>query len=192
MLIRRFSGPGYSDIQYQTCTLPGSQPSQATVSGHSYLEAMFGVQTNTLWRGIGILVGFTAFFLVNTIIAGEKVSFGAGGRTTKFHIRESDERKKLNQALVANKEKRRDNAKEEQKAELEITSKSTLTWEGLTYDVPTSTGPKRLLNAIDGYVQPGHLTALMGSSGYVGLLIVHIFLINVILTVNIALEKLLS
>jgi ATP-binding cassette subfamily G (WHITE) protein 2 (SNQ2) len=165
VLIRLFSGAGYSDIQYQTCTIPGSQPSQKIIPGHTYLEAMFGVKTNTLWRGIGVLIAFTAFFLIGTLIAGEKVSFETGGRMTKFYIKESEVRKKLNQALIANKEERRDKAKEEQKAELEITSKSTLTWEGLTYDVQTDVGTKRLLNGIDGYVQPGHLTALMGASG---------------------------
>jgi len=129
------------------------------------LEATYGVDSTDLWRGVGILIVFMMFFLVGTILAGENVAFGVGGRTTKFYIKEDQERRLLNDTLAEKKKRRHKGISE--KAELEIKSKSTLTWQGLTYDVETPTGVKRLLNNIDGYVQPGHLTALMGASGYV-------------------------
>lgn len=44
-------------------------------------------------------------------------------------------------------------------------SRKSFTWENLDYTVPTPGGPRKLLNAVNGYVKPGTLTALMGSSG---------------------------
>jgi hypothetical protein len=158
------SGPGYSDIRYQTCTVAGSQAGTSTVIGTAYLNAVFGVETKHIWRGVGLLFAFAFFFLAGTLIASELVTFGLGGRTTKFYIKEDKMRKELNVNLREKRAKHSGNGGDEQ-AQLEIKSKSTLTWENLTYDVPTAAGPKRLLNNIDGYVQPGHLTALMGASG---------------------------
>ena len=41
----------------------------------------------------------------------------------------------------------------------------SFTWENLNYHVPTSDGQLRLLHDVNGFVKPGTLTALMGSSG---------------------------
>ncbi len=41
----------------------------------------------------------------------------------------------------------------------------TFTWEGINYTVPVPGGERRLLHDVYGYVKPGTLTALMGSSG---------------------------
>lgn len=128
------------------------------------MDGLFGVKINHIWRGVGVLFVFAFFFLASTLIASELVAFGLGGRTTKFYIKEDKERKDLNDNLRQNKANHVERGGQEQ-AQLEIKSKSTLTWENLTYDVPTAAGSKRLLNEIDGYVQPGHLTALMGASG---------------------------
>lgn len=125
---------------------------------------MFGVEKTHIWRAVGVLFAFAFFFLAGTLVASELVAFGLGGRTTKFYIKEDSERKELNDSLQKNRADHSEKGGQEQ-AKLEIKSKSTLTWENLTYDVPTAAGPKRLLNEIDGYVEPGHLTALMGASG---------------------------
>lgn len=139
-------------------------PGTATVPGTSYIGALFGVDKVHIWRSVGVLFAFMFFFLSGTLIAGELVAYGLGGRTTKLYIKEDTKRKELNQKLRENRANDAGRDSQEQ-VQLEIKSKSTLTWENLTYDVPTAAGPKRLLNGIDGYVQPGHLTALMGASG---------------------------
>lgn len=46
-----------------------------------------------------------------------------------------------------------------------IRNESTFTWRNLTYTVQTSEGPRVLLNNVHGWVNPGMLGALMGSSG---------------------------
>lgn len=46
-----------------------------------------------------------------------------------------------------------------------IQNTSVFTWKNLTYTVQTPHGPRVLLNNIHGWVKPGMLGALMGSSG---------------------------
>ena len=46
-----------------------------------------------------------------------------------------------------------------------IRNTSVFTWKNLTYTVQTPQGPRVLLNNVHGWVKPGMLGALMGSSG---------------------------
>ena len=45
------------------------------------------------------------------------------------------------------------------------TSNDVFTWQHIQYTVPVSSGERRLLDDVSGYVAPGKLTALMGESG---------------------------
>jgi ABC-type multidrug transport system ATPase subunit len=78
--------------------------------------------------------------------------------------KENAERKKLNAALQAQKAEFRKGTAEQNLSGL-ISARKPFTWEDLTYDVQVPGGQRRLLNNIYGYVKPGTLTALMGSSG---------------------------
>jgi ATP-binding cassette subfamily G (WHITE) protein 2 (SNQ2) len=159
------SGPGYGDIAHQSCTLQGSTPGSAVIPGLDYIQASFSYQAGDLWRNFGIIVALIAFFLFTNAYLGETMNWGAGGKTITFYQKENDERKKLNQDLMAKRTKRQAKELVETSADLEITSKAVLTWEDLCYDVPVPSGTRRLLNSVYGYVQPGKLTALMGASG---------------------------
>lgn len=159
------SGPGYGDIAHQTCTLQGSSPGSALVSGTSYLSTAFSYEVSDLWRNFGILVALIVAFLIANAWLGETISWGVGGRTITFYQKEDGERTKLNEALMARKQKRQNKEVDESSSNLIITSKAVLTWEDLNYNVPTPSGTRRLLNSVYGYVQPGKLTALMGASG---------------------------
>ncbi|KIW79613.1 hypothetical protein Z517_06225 [Fonsecaea pedrosoi CBS 271.37] len=159
------SGPGYNNIDHQVCTLPGSQAGAVEVSGNAYVKQGFSYDPADLWRNFGIIVVLIAFFLFTNVILGETVKYGAGGRTVTYFTKENNERKALNEKLQERKRRRQTKQDAGDSSELNITSKSVLTWENLTYDVPTPAGQLRLLKDIFGYVRPGQLTALMGASG---------------------------
>lgn len=165
------SGPGYGDLAHQVCTLQGSEPGSAVIPGSNYLRAGFSYDQGDLWRNFGIIVALIAFFLFTNVCLGETVNFGAGGKTVTFYRKENAERKKLNEKLMARRQKRQakeqldDEDEDESGSNLKIASKAVLTWENLCYDVPVPSGTRRLLNSVYGYVQPGKLTALMGASG---------------------------
>lgn len=158
-------GPGYNNISHQVCTLPGSTAGTDVVPGSSYIEAGFSYAPADLWRNFGIILVLVAGFLFLNVTLGEYLTFGMGGNTAKVFLKPNAERKKLNEELIAKRDKRRSSKNEAEGSELNIASKAILTWEGLNYDVPTPAGELRLLNNIFGYVKPGQLTALMGASG---------------------------
>ncbi|KAF1994828.1 hypothetical protein P154DRAFT_526746 [Amniculicola lignicola CBS 123094] len=160
------NGPGYTDINSQVCTLPGSQSGSTLVSGKDYINLAFSYDTKDLWRNWGIMMVLIAGFLMANAFLGESIKWGAGGRTVTFFVKEDTELKALNEKLRQKKERRaRKEEVDEDSSELNITSRAILTWEDLCYDVPVPSGELRLLKNIFGYVKPGQLTALMGASG---------------------------
>lgn len=159
------SGPGYSSLENQVCTLPGSVPSMPSVPGSDYIITAFSYDPSDLWRNWGLIIVLIAVYLFLNATLGEMLHFGAGGRTTTFFQKENKERKRLNEELQGKKRRRLMKEGTDPSADLDIKSKAILTWENLTYDVPTPAGQLRLLKDVFGYVQPGELTALMGASG---------------------------
>lgn len=157
------SGPGYTDINHQVCTLLGSIPGNPIVKGTDYINAQFHYEVKNEWRNYSFIVCLIIFFLSLNIVMGEFINWGAGGRTVTFFTKENKKTKELNEKLTARKNAR--NREGNQAANISITSKSILTWEAVNYDVPVPSGQKRILKDVYGYVKPGELTALMGASG---------------------------
>jgi len=159
------SGPGYSNIDNQVCTLAGSTAGSAIVSGTAYVKTAFSYDPKDLWRNFGIIIALIAAFLFTNVTLGEWIRYGAGGRTVTYFTKENKERQELNQKLQERKRRRQIKQDIDDHSDLNMTSRAILTWENLTYDVPTPAGQLRLLKDVFGYVQPGQLTALMGASG---------------------------
>lgn len=159
------SGVGYNNVDNQVCTLRGSQAGSDEVSGTAYVKDGFSYDPVDLWRNFGLILTLCAFFLFCNVVLGETVKYGAGGRTVTYFARENKETKELNEKLQERKRRRQTKQDAEDSSDLSISSKAVLTWENLTYDVPTPAGQLRLLKDVFGYVRPGQLTALMGASG---------------------------
>jgi ATP-binding cassette subfamily G (WHITE) protein 2 (SNQ2) len=159
------SGPGYDDINYQVCTLPGSRGGSTFIEGSDYISEGFSYNKGDLWRNWGIIMALIVFFLFLNVLLGEIIKFGMGGMSFKVYTKPNKERKALNDKLIEKRENRRKDRSNEEGSEMKINSASILTWEDLNYEVPVPGGTRMLLNHIYGYVQPGELTALMGASG---------------------------
>ena len=161
------SGPGYTEIAHQACTLQGGTAGSDIVPGQAYISTAFSYNRQDLWRNYGLIIVLIFFFLFTNVTLGELLAqnYGAGGRTVTFFTKETKETKALNQKLKEKKQRRQEKSGVDESSELHITSKAVLTFENLTYDVPTSSGQLRLLRDVYGYVRPGQLTALMGASG---------------------------
>lgn len=159
------SGPEYTDIDYQVCTLAGSKAGTTLVSGTDYVAQGFSYYSGDLWRNWGIVLALIIFFLFLNVALGELVNFGMGGNAATIFAKPNKERKALNEKLNSKRDARRKDRSNEEGSEINIKSESVLTWENLNYDVPVPGGTRRLLNNVFGYVRPGELTALMGASG---------------------------
>ncbi|KAF3761569.1 hypothetical protein M406DRAFT_99849 [Cryphonectria parasitica EP155] len=161
------SGAGYDNIENQVCTLSGSKTGTNQISGADYLVDGFSYNPKDLWRNWGIIMALIVAFLCLNVALGELVKFGMDGNSARIYSKPDSERKALNEALIKKRDERHKSktAGDVDGDEMKIESKSVLTWEDLRYDVPVPGGTRRLLNSVYGYVKPGELTALMGSSG---------------------------
>ncbi|KAH9469685.1 hypothetical protein Pst134EA_006966 [Puccinia striiformis f. sp. tritici] len=159
-------GDGYPSTigPNQVCAVKGSRPGSQIVRGVDYMDLAFGFSYGTIWRNFGILCAFIGLFMIMLFFAVEKMSLGSGSPSVNVFASENPERKALNEKLQAQKSDFRSGKKTLKISGLKG-ARLPFTWEALSYDVPIPGGQRRLLNDIYGYVKPGTLTALMGSSG---------------------------
>ncbi|OLN88285.1 ABC transporter G family member 19 [Colletotrichum chlorophyti] len=148
-------GPG-SDPNYQGCSLPGSRLGSTVVSGPDYLQASYDYSRANLWRNFGIIIAFTVFYLVVTVVAVDTVKFKGSGAQSLIFAKSRDVKMKKN---------REDDASPEETFEPIGDGQSVFTFKDINYTVPYGNGERQLLNGVCGYAKPGKMIALMGSSG---------------------------
>ncbi|KAM0309735.1 hypothetical protein ACHAO8_008783 [Botrytis cinerea] len=172
------NGPGYTAGDGgQSCIGVGGAVTGATsVTGDEYLASM-SFSHSHLWRNFGIVCVWWVFFVVLTIFFTSKWKLlGEGGRSLLVPREQQQKSKHLLQP-------KDEEAQSHEKSLTEsasvsgtdtpngslnkdlIRNKSIFTWKNLTYTVKTSDGDRVLLDNVQGYVKPGMLGALMGSSG---------------------------
>ncbi|KAF1833952.1 ABC transporter [Decorospora gaudefroyi] len=168
--------PQYHNAENQACAgVGGAELGATTVSGDAYLASL-SYSKSHIWRNVGILfawwilfVGLTIFFTLQW----DDVA-GSGGallipRENKHKVprtvRPADE-----EAQADEKIPRMDGVDERATASQDLGASlmrntSVFTWRNLSYIVKTPSGDRTLLDKVHGYVKPGMLGALMGSSG---------------------------
>jgi ABC-type multidrug transport system ATPase subunit len=165
------NGPGYGAGEAgQACAgVVGTKPGATSLTGEEYLAALsFG--TGHIWRNVGIICAWWVFFVTLTIFFTSRWKLqGEGGRSllipreqqskTGHLLRSSDEE------ATRPSEKATTKTIPAPESQDLIQNKSIFTWRNLTYTVKTPDGNRVLLDNVQGYVKPGMLGALMGSSG---------------------------
>ncbi|CAO1612964.1 unnamed protein product [Sympodiomycopsis kandeliae] len=156
------SGPGYNQGlgPNQICAVAGATPGSDQFPGMAYLTASFGYQESHLWRNVGILFAFVIGLVAICAAVMEFMDQGAFASAMTVKKPANKEEVELNKRL----EDRRSGASEKTEAKLDVYGQ-TFTWSNLKYTVPVKGGHRQLLDNVDGYVVPGTMTALMGSSG---------------------------
>jgi ABC-type multidrug transport system ATPase subunit len=162
------SGARYVDAAHQSCAgVGGAIQGQTSLTGVQYLHSL-SYSHSHVWRNFGIVWAWWALFV---------------GVTIFFTTRWKDSAETgSSQAVPYEKRRvvRNTNDEESQSAstgpvtasvtgnnitESLVKNTSVFTWKGLTYTVQTPTGDRVLLDNVNGWVKPGMLGALMGSSG---------------------------
>ncbi|KAL0930058.1 multidrug resistance protein [Colletotrichum truncatum] len=168
------NGPGYGTGEgQQACAgVAGARIGATSVTGDEYLAAMSFSHTH-VWRNVGIIcawwvlyVGLTIFFTSKWRLLGE------GGRSLLIP---REQQKKSQHILGHTDEETLQTEKpstdssptvsDSESGQDLIRNNSIFTWRNLTYTVKTPDGDRVLLDNVQGYVRPGMLGALMGSSG---------------------------
>ncbi|KAK4065047.1 uncharacterized protein Triagg1_8683 [Trichoderma aggressivum f. europaeum] len=166
------SGPGYENVDSanRACTgVGGALPSADFVTGDQYLSSLH-YKHSQLWRNYGVVWGWWGFFAVITIVCTCFWKAGGGGasllipreKLQKRHT--SFDEESQNQMTERAKDAASENVMEQADDNL-VRNTSIFTWKNLTYTVKTPSGDRVLLDNIHGWVKPGMLGALMGSSG---------------------------
>ncbi|EFW98765.1 ABC multidrug transporter [Grosmannia clavigera kw1407] len=155
-------GPSYSNAHgYQSCTVQGSDPGQSVIHGDDYVAYRYQAYSSHIWRNVGILIGFWLFFAFSTAVAFEvNLHSGSGSRVLynrgqykKQKSKEKDPELAINTVKIDGQPER-------------ITSGGTVfTFKNIKYTVRHEGQDKLLLDSVSGFVKPGQLVALMGSSG---------------------------
>ncbi|KAI0431328.1 P-loop containing nucleoside triphosphate hydrolase protein [Xylaria sp. FL1042] len=156
-------GGSYEDM-YRGCSAPGSTPGQSTYSGAQFLKAQYGDFTQHVWRNIGIVIAFWIFFAILTALGFELNLQRTRGSKILYEKRaymQSISERKDEEKGIATDSVLKDGAQERSQA----TDGTVFTFRDINYFVHVSGSEKQLLRNISGFITPGKLVALMGSSG---------------------------
>lgn len=156
-------GPSYTDDAFRSCTIASTSPGSDTINGESYVELQYNASSGTIWRNFGIIVAFWIFWSFTSALGFEyNLSVGTGA---KVLFDRSSRRKQL--AMESDPEKSIGSSSSSMSGEKGNVSagETTFTFENIDYFVHHEGQEKQLLQHVSGYVKPGQLVALMGSSG---------------------------
>ncbi|CAK7891667.1 pleiotropic ABC efflux transporter of multiple drugs Cdr1p [[Candida] anglica] len=180
------SGPGYQNIPESSriCSAVGSVPGRSYIDGTDYLAQAYRYYNSHKWRNFGITIAFVVFFLGVYIMLtelnkgamqkGEIALFLSGSlkkhkkeqktRAVKNDVEEGVMNEKIGYAEEAEASKS-DESRGDSSSDVDIVGKNIFHWRNLTYQVKIKSEDRVILDHVDGWVKPGQLTALMGSSG---------------------------
>ena len=156
-------GPSYTDNSFRSCTIPGSLPGADLVDGESYVLSQYDASVHTVWRNFSIIVAFWIFWAFMAAV-GFEVNLASGTGAKVLFDRSSRQKE-----LVAERDPEkavgsRSSSTSDAKGEVSV-GETTFTFENIDYFVHHEGKEKQLLQSVSGYVKPGQLVALMGSSG---------------------------
>ncbi|KAJ5925119.1 hypothetical protein N7454_007758 [Penicillium verhagenii] len=166
------SGSGYDgSLTTSICSVAGSVAGQSWVNGDTYIEESFEMRHSHKWRNIGILLGFWAFFTFTYVLAtdlipekkskGEVIIFPRGKSPKDGRVFADDTEKGNDKAPFG--ETALTGPRELPSGIVKQTA--IFQWQDVCYDLRIKNENRRILDHVDGWVQPGTLTALMGVSG---------------------------
>ncbi|CAO1616995.1 unnamed protein product [Jaminaea pallidilutea] len=169
---------------FQTCALTGSSPGSVVVPGQDYLRTTFNYSQSNVGPNIGVIIAFSALYLMITVFASEIMDYGgSGGGVTIFAKTKSakQQMKAQEQPSVEDVEaaaagrnvsppsssatpvdSHEGGANPEKKSGTNFEEKAIFTWSDINLELATG---RKLLQHVDGWVRPGQMTALMGASG---------------------------
>ncbi|KAJ0327152.1 hypothetical protein COL5a_006329 [Colletotrichum fioriniae] len=153
-------GSTYDGSQYRSCTVRGSTSGSTIIDGETYMNAQYSVYKAHIWRNAGILIGFWIFLALMTAVGFEINLHSDSGSKVLF-----DRRSKQKEAATKGDTEKADASATSHDVSYMSLSKTVFTFKDISYFVRHEGKDLQLLRGVSGYVKPGQLVALMGSSG---------------------------
>ncbi|KAM0335133.1 hypothetical protein ACHAQA_000173 [Verticillium albo-atrum] len=164
------SGQGYEDVlpAARACAAQGSVAGQNFVSGTVYLNTAYGYETSHRWRNWGVMIAFGVLYFGLHLLATEYVASQRSKGEVLVYLRRAMKHLKRTPRDVENGPSTgatRD-LYDGDTSQAEVDKQTSIFhWSNVCYDVKIKGETRRILDQVDGWVKPGTLTALMGSSG---------------------------
>ncbi|KAK7442419.1 hypothetical protein CaCOL14_001239 [Colletotrichum acutatum] len=159
----------------RTCSVAGAAPGADFVDGDFYMNATFSYYKSHIWRNFGILIAFIVFFMcVYLLVAeyitadrskGEVLIFRRGHSAPALSKNSSDEETGQPERVYQHEKSDGHAAQSGVKQSAIHKSQSVFHWKDVCYDISIKGNNRRILDKASGWVKPGTLTALMGSTG---------------------------
>ncbi|KAE8143416.1 ABC-2 type transporter-domain-containing protein [Aspergillus pseudotamarii] len=156
----------------QSCSgVVGAAPGAASLTGDDYLAAM-SFSHDHIWRNVGIICAWWVLYVGLTIVFTSR--WKLLGESSRRLLIPREQQHRSRHLLQSGDEEARDskstvNSRSDTSTEITdnnlLRNKAIFTWKDLTYTVKTPDGDRILLDNVQGYVKPGMLGALMGTSG---------------------------
>ncbi|KAJ5683807.1 uncharacterized protein N7477_000152 [Penicillium maclennaniae] len=162
------NGPGYNDTNHQSCAgISGAIPGEVSLTGDEYLKAL-SYSHGHVWRNFGVVWCWWLLFVLITVVATNLWRDMAEAATLLIPRERLQARKQRVLDVEGQSQPVGTTHEGGGNANIDgqlIRNTSVFTWKNLTYTVPTPSGDRILLDNVHGYIKPGMLGALMGSSG---------------------------
>ncbi|ORX95994.1 ABC transporter G family protein [Basidiobolus meristosporus CBS 931.73] len=158
-------GPTYTQDNFKSCTFAGSKPGRLYIPGDDYLKASYNFTSGQMAVSIIAVLLFWVLFVACTALALEKIEFTRAGTTRSVYKKGMAPKKNDTEAEEKELKEQADEEKNGDKQSMNLNTNTTFTWQHINYTVPVKGGKRQLLDDIGGWIKPGEMTALMGSSG---------------------------
>ena len=154
------------------CSSKGAVSGQRTVNGDAFIAASYNYYYSHVWRNFGILLAFLFGFMFIYFFATELNSSTTStaealvfrrGHVPKYMQDLSD--KQASDEELGVSDKAAGKSDNEGNVDAIPPQQDVFTWLNVVYDIEIKGEPRRLLDNVSGWVRPGTLTALMGTSG---------------------------
>lgn len=167
--------PMYPNLSGNTfiCATTGAVEGQAFVNGDAYINETYRYSYSHVWRNFGILLGFLIalmlLYFITVELNSETTSTAEVLVFRRGHVpdymegmakgKANDEEQQAPEKVASQNE--------EGAGDVNVIPPQTdiFTWKNVSYDVEIKDETRRLLDDVSGFVKPGTLTALMGTSG---------------------------
>jgi ATP-binding cassette subfamily G (WHITE) protein 2 (PDR) len=152
------------------CNAVGAVPGQTYVEGTTYLAVGFQYSHGHKWRNVGILTAFMLALLVGYLFSAEyNESAKRKGEVLLFQRSTLNKLKKEKATNDVEAGIERDITEQDQSEDVQVDAieagKDIFHWRDVHYSIKIKSEEREILSGVDGWVEPGTLTALMGASG---------------------------
>ncbi|KAK6212499.1 hypothetical protein LQW54_005273 [Pestalotiopsis sp. IQ-011] len=154
-------GAAYADSSFRGCTTAGTETGSSRIDGAALLSSEYSIYTSHIWRNVGINIGFWIFFAALASLGAEVRTHADAGSKIRFDRRSRNKETEM----LKDSEKQASSASASGGAPEVSIDKTVFTFKNINYFVHHMGSEKQLLQDVSGFVKPGQLVALMGSSG---------------------------